>query len=173
MKILLGIDPGSRITGYGVIGVEGQKVTHLASGAIQTSQPCLADRLNEIYEGISLVIKRHKPDTAAIEQVFMYKNAESALKLGHARGAAMVAMSHAHLEIGEYSARQVKQSVVGYGAADKSQVQHMVKLLLNIQGPPLQADEADALAVALCHMHTSESLIHLKSGEKVVRGRIR
>jgi len=172
VKILLGIDPGSRITGYGVIGVDGQKITHIASGSIQTSKAPLADRLHEIFEGISLVIQEHQPTESAIEQIFMYKNADSALKLGHARGAAMVAMSHAKLDIAEYSARQVKQSVVGYGAADKTQVQHMIKILLNLK-TPLQADEADALAVALCHMHTSESLIHLKTGEKIARRRIR
>lgn len=172
MKIILGIDPGSRKTGYGVIGVEGQHTHHIASGTIKTTDTCLANRLSEIYHGISLVIQEQQPHTAAIEQIFMYKNAESALKLGHARGAAMVALSCAKLEIGEYSARQVKQAVVGYGAADKKQVQHMIRLLLN-QHTSFEPDEADALAVALCHRHTSESLIHLKTGEKVVRRRIR
>lgn len=147
--IILGIDPGSRRTGYGVIRVEGNRHIYITSGHIDVSDFPVTERLRQIYLGLQQILQSYKPQEAAIEQIFMHENANSALKLGQARGAAIVAMD---IPVAEYSARQVKQSVVGSGAAQKSQVQFMVAKLLNITGK-LQADAADALAVALCHAH--------------------
>jgi crossover junction endodeoxyribonuclease RuvC len=133
----------------------------------------MPDRLKQIFDGVSQIILQTQPTVFAIEQVFMARNPDSALKLGQARGAAIVAAKFADLEVYEYSARQVKQSVVGTGAAAKEQVQHMVRSLLKLPANP-QADAADALAVALCHGHTQQSLIHLAGqASKTVRGRLR
>ncbi|ABG41454.1 MAG: crossover junction endodeoxyribonuclease RuvC [Alteromonadaceae bacterium] len=173
MAIILGIDPGSRITGYGVIQRAGRQQQYLGSGCIRMQGDALAPRLQQIFDGVSQLILQYKPDMFAIEQVFMAKNPDSALKLGQARGAAIVAASNQGLDVAEYSARQIKQSVVGNGNAQKSQVQHMVTFILKLPGTP-QADAADALAVALCHSHTNENLIKM-SGQvkKTVRGRLR
>ena len=173
MAIILGIDPGSRLTGYGVVRQTGQKFEYIASGCIRLTLNDIPDRLKQIFDGVSEIIQQTQPDVFAIEQVFMARNADSALKLGQARGAAIVAAKHAGLEVFEYSARQVKQSVVGTGAADKAQVQHMVRTLLKLPANP-QADAADALAVALCHGHTQQSLVSLAGqARKTVRGRLR
>ena len=173
MAIILGIDPGSRITGYGVVSQTGNKMTYLGSGCIRMTDADLAPRLKKTYDGVSEIILQFQPDMFAIEQVFMAKNPDSALKLGQARGAAIVAAANAGLEVAEYSARQIKQAVVGQGGADKSQVQHMVVKLLNLPGTP-QADAADALAVALCHGHTRQSLISMAGQVRgTVRGRLR
>ena len=173
MTIILGIDPGSRITGYGVIRQQGGKVEYLGSGCFPTSGEQLSDKLKQIYDGISEIILQFKPDLFAIEQVFMAKNPDSALKLGQARGSAIVAAVNAGLPVAEYAARQVKQSVVGTGAADKEQVQHMVKQLLKLPACP-QADAADALAVALCHSHTQQTLIRMAGKvHGTARGRLR
>lgn len=173
MAIILGIDPGSRITGYGVIRRQSNKTEYLGSGCIRTSGDKLDLRLAQIFDGVSELIKQFKPVEFAIEQVFMAKNPDSALKLGQARGAAIVAATQFSLPVFEYSARQIKQSVVGKGNAEKGQVQHMVMHLLKLPSTP-QADAADALAVALCHQHTQQHLITL-SGQatKTVRGRLR
>lgn len=149
MTIIIGIDPGSRNTGYGVIRLEGNRHIHLASGNVNISAYPLAERLRRIYLGLQEIINLYQPQEAAIEQVFMHENPGSALKLGQARGAAIVALD---IPVSEYSARQVKKSIVGNGAAKKDQVQFMVKRLLNLSGK-LQADAADALAIALCHAH--------------------
>ena len=147
MTIIIGIDPGSRRTGYGVIRLDGNRNLYVTSGFIDlTSYPPL-ERMRQIYLGLRTIIDTHQPHEAAIEQVFMHENPGSALKLGQARGAAIVALD---MPMMEYSARQVKKSVVGHGAADKEQVQFMVKRLLNITGT-LQMDASDALAIALCH----------------------
>lgn len=173
MAIILGIDPGSRITGYGVVRQTGNKMTYLGSGCIRMTDPELAPRLKKIYDGVSEIILQFQPDLFAIEQVFMAKNPDSALKLGQARGAAIVAAANAGLEVAEYSARQIKQAVVGQGGAQKSQVQHMVVRMLNLPGTP-QEDAADGLAVALCHGHTYQSLISMAGQVKsTVRGRMR
>lgn len=175
LSIILGIDPGSRFTGYGVIKQQGRNFVYLGSGCIKalSQGEDLASRLQTIFAGVSEIILQFKPDMFAIEQVFMAKNPDSALKLGQARGAAIVAATNSGLAIAEYSARQIKQSVVGTGGADKSQVQHMVKTILKLPGTP-QADAADALAVALCHGHSHESLLKLAGqAKKVVRGRLR
>lgn len=175
MPIILGIDPGSRLTGYGVIEQQGTKFNYLGSGCIKAAQGNndLPSRLKIIHAGVSELICQFQPDMFAIEQVFIAKNPDSALKLGHARGAAIVAATSADLPVFEYSARQIKQSVVGTGAADKSQVQHMVMAMLKLPGMP-QADAADAIAVALCHGHSYESLLKLDGqAKKTVRGRLR
>jgi crossover junction endodeoxyribonuclease RuvC len=173
VNIILGIDPGSRITGYGVVRQQGSKFVYLASGCIRLGTDELPERLLRIFNGISEIITQTQPTIFAIEQVFMARNPDSALKLGQARGAAIVAAKHAGLNVYEYSARQVKQAVVGTGAADKAQVQHMVRSLLQLSASP-QADAADALAVALCHGHTQQSLVALAGqARKTVRRRLR
>ena len=171
--IILGIDPGSRLTGYGVIRQTGGKFEYVASGCIRMTLDEIPERLKQIFDGVSQIIEQTQPQVFAIEQVFMARNPDSALKLGQARGAAIVAAKVAGLDVYEYSARQVKQSVVGTGAAAKEQVQHMVRSLLKLPANP-QADAADALAVALCHGHTQQSLIHLAGqATKTVRRRLR
>lgn len=149
MTVIIGIDPGSRRTGYGVIRLQGNRHIYLTSGHLDVSSYPLAERLRQIFLGLQEIMQSYQPDEAAIEQVFMHENPGSALKLGQARGAAIVALA---MPVNEYSARQVKKSVVGNGAAKKEQVQFMVQRLLNLSGK-LQADAADALAVALCHAH--------------------
>lgn len=147
MTIIVGIDPGSRRTGYGVIEIIGNRYHYHASGFLDlTAYPSL-ERFRQVYLGVKQVMDLYKPHEAAIEQVFMHENPNSALKLGQARGAAMVAFD---IPISEYAARVIKKSIVGHGAAKKEQVQFMVARLLNLKGK-LQSDAADALAVALCH----------------------
>lgn len=173
MAIILGIDPGSRITGYGLIKQLGGQCSYIGSGCIRVKGDVLADRLQQIFTGVSEIIRQYQPDEFAIEQVFMAQNPDSALKLGQARGAAIVAATNVGLPVAEYSARQIKQSVVGKGSAEKKQVQHMVSYLLNLSASP-QADAADALAVALCHSHTQQSLIKMAGqAKKTVRRRLR
>ncbi len=150
MQTILGIDPGSRITGYGIIRSDGHKHLYVTSGRLILQADSLPERLAQIHTAISSIIREYQPLESAVEQVFMAKNANSALKLGHARGAAIVALAGAGLSVAEYSARSIKQCLVGYGAAGKEQVQHMVKLLLQLSGTPA-VDAADALAVAICH----------------------
>lgn len=147
--IIIGIDPGSRVTGYGIIRVQGSQSFYVDCGCIRTATLQGAERLQHIFHELQKIIQEHQPLEAAIEQVFVNQNPNSALKLGQARGAAMAAIT---IPLSEYSARQVKQSIVGFGAAKKEQVQHMVQRLLNITDK-LQADAADALAIALCHAH--------------------
>lgn len=150
MTVILGIDPGSNVTGYGIIRVSGNKYQYIDGGTLRLIKSKNYAELHQIFMGISGIIAEHKPDEIAIEQIFMQKNVNSALKLGQARGAAIVAASNTAAPIAEYSARQIKQAVVGYGAADKKQVQHMVKFLLRLEKIP-PTDMADALAVAICH----------------------
>ena len=152
MSIILGVDPGSRLTGYGLVCFKKQRFIHIDHGTIKTPDGEFADKLHHIFTELNRVIAQHKPQTAAIEQVFFSKNAQSALKLGQARGAAITAISHNACKLFEYSAKQIKQSVSGTGAADKRQIQQMVKILLNLNQVP-QSDAADALACAICHCH--------------------
>lgn len=154
MRRILGIDPGSRITGFGIIDSDGHRSVHVASGCIRLPNSSFPERLGIIYREISKIIVEHSPQEAAIEQVFVSRNAGSALKLGQARGAAICAAVNHELDVGEYAPRSIKQSVVGNGGADKAQVQHMVKLILSIS-EKLSEDQSDALAIALCHAHTS------------------
>lgn len=152
---ILGIDPGSRITGYGIIDKVGNRLLHVDNGAIFTdTSGDFPQRLHRIFAGLTDIIRTYQPEAVAIEQVFLANNAQSALKLGQARGAAIVAGVTGGLPVHEYTALQVKQAVVGHGRAAKEQVQQMVKALLNL--PEIaQADASDALAVAICHAHSA------------------
>jgi crossover junction endodeoxyribonuclease RuvC len=149
---ILGIDPGSRITGFGIIEISKRQAKFITCGCIKMQQADLPERLQEIFNGVSELISHYQPEQMAIEKVFMSRNADSALKLGQARGVAIVAGTQQALKVYEYAPNQIKQAVVGQGHADKQQVQHMVKILLNLPAIPL-TDAADALAVALCHSH--------------------
>lgn len=160
MAIILGIDPGSRITGYGIIRERGRNLEYLGSGCIRTSSKDIPGRLKQIYAGVTEIIAQFQPDEFCIEQVFMSRNADSALKLGHARGSAIVAAVNCELPVYEYAARLIKQSLVGYGGAEKSQVQQMVMSILKLNKKP-QIDASDALAVAICHAHTNKYLVQL------------
>jgi len=152
---ILGIDPGSRFTGFGVITVlRNGKLGYVASGCIRIPKGSLAERLKVILEGVDEVIATHSPEVLSIEKVFMARNADSALKLGQARGAAICAALQHDLPVSEYTALQIKRAVVGTGRGDKKQVQHMVTALLGLSGTP-QADAADALAAAICHANTA------------------
>lgn len=157
---ILGVDPGSRSTGFGLIDALPTGPVLVACGRISTESDNFPQRLKEIYDGIYDIVRQHRPDELAIEQVFMHKNADSALKLGQARGAALCAVLAAGVPVHEYAAREVKKAIVGKGAADKIQVQHMVKILLGLTGS-LQADAGDALGVALCHLHTRETRLRV------------
>lgn len=152
MTRILGIDPGSRVTGYGLIDSDGRHSRHLASGVIKTEGHDFPARLGVIFRGVAELIGEHQPAVFAIEQVFLAKNAQSALKLGQARGAAICAAVNAKLPVFEYSPREVKQAVVGTGGADKAQMQFMIRMLLNLNDSPSE-DQADALGVAICHGH--------------------
>ena len=151
MGRILGIDPGSRLTGYGVVESERGGIRFIACGVVRTtpSMP-FSYRLNQIFTGINEVIQLHGPNEAAVEDVFLATNPGSALKLGQARGAAVVAAMQNDLEVTDYSAKQIKLAVVGYGQAGKDQIQHMVRILLGLNRSP-SSDAADALAVAICH----------------------
>lgn len=153
---ILGIDPGSRMTGVGIIEVNGDRVVPIFYGAIRAGTGEFNERLGIIFSELQQLIQEHKPDHAAIESVFVAKNASSAIKLGQARGAAVCAAISCNVPVSDYTPRSVKQAIVGRGGADKSQVQHMVGILLGIKGP-IQNDAADALAIALCHQHTSQT----------------
>ncbi|HAB07937.1 MAG: crossover junction endodeoxyribonuclease RuvC [Alloalcanivorax venustensis] len=172
MTILLGIDPGSRHTGYGVIEQVGNRSRALAFGTISTSGAEMAPRLGTIFAGLCEVMSAHRPEEVSIEKVFMARNPDSALKLGQARGAALTAVVQSGVPVFEYSARQVKQAVVGRGGAEKVQVAEMVKHLLGLEKRP-QEDAADALAIALCHAHTRVSLARMGGATSVRRRRIR
>lgn len=152
MTRVLGIDPGSRVTGYGVIETDGSRSRHLGSGCIRTAAGSFPDRLGEIFQGVREVLLRWQPQEVAVEQVFVSRNAASALKLGQARGAAISAIVTSELPVYEYTPAAVKQGLVGNGRAEKEQVQHMVRVILGVSGR-MALDESDALAVALCHAH--------------------
>ena len=162
MVRILGIDPGSRITGYGVIDVDGNHSRYVTSGCIRIGSDDWGQRLGTIFVELGGIIREFDPHEFAVEQVFMHRNADSALKLGQARGAAICAGVAHDLQLSEYAPRAIKQAVVGKGGANKEQVQHMVRVLLNLNASP-QEDAADALAVALCHAHTSQTLAQLPS----------
>ncbi|MFK5985863.1 MAG: crossover junction endodeoxyribonuclease RuvC [Pseudomonadota bacterium] len=161
-SIILGIDPGSLITGYGLIISTGQQIKFLACGCVRTGGGDLPLRLQTIFNDLQQVVELYKPHEMAIENVFMARNPDSALKLGQARGAAITAVMAKNIPVFEYTANQVKQAVVGKGHADKKQVQHMIKILLNLSETP-QADAADALAIAICHSNTQKTLIALEN----------
>lgn len=149
---IMGLDPGSVITGFGVVDVTARGIAYVASGGIRAGRGALAERLQVIFRHVSELVAAYVPGEVAIEKVFMHVNPDSALKLGQARGAALCAATVAGAALHEYTPREVKLAVTGTGAADKLQVQHMVKVLLSLQGR-LGADAADALAIALCHSY--------------------
>jgi len=152
---ILGVDPGSRATGYGVIEAVGGRLGFVCCGVIRTGdQECFADRLKIIHDGICEVIEKQAPEVAAVEDIFVAINPRAALKLGQARGVAVLAALRHGLKVHDYTALKVKEAVVGYGQADKSQVQRMVRVLLRLSASPSQ-DAADALAVAICHANHS------------------
>ncbi|MEL6949185.1 MAG: crossover junction endodeoxyribonuclease RuvC [Pseudomonadota bacterium] len=151
---ILGIDPGSRLTGFGVVDFEGDRARFVDAGVIKTGNGELSERLEVIFDATRELINRHQPDTLAVEQVFVSRNAGSALKLGAARSAAICASFGSGIALAEYSPREIKRAVTGTGAADKAQVQQMMRMLLSLDTLP-QADAADALAVAVCHANAS------------------
>jgi len=149
---ILGIDPGSRVTGFGVLDFTGDTAVYVASGTVRSLQGTFPERLRQIYESVGEIVAEYRPDIVAIETVFMARNAGSALKLGQARSAALCASFAFDVEVFEYSPREIKQAVVGTGAARKEQVQHMVVSMLQLDASP-STDAADALAAAICHGH--------------------
>lgn len=149
---ILGIDPGSRITGVGVIQSHGNELKHIYSESLKLPKGELAARLRDIYARLQTIIAQTRPDVVSIEKVFLAKNPQSALVLGHARGAAMLAAVNNDLPVVEYSATEIKKTVVGRGRADKAQVQHMMRVLLSLRVAP-DEDASDALAAAVCHAH--------------------
>lgn len=157
MNIILGIDPGSRTTGYGVIREESGKIIYLDSGCIRATAPDFSARLLQIFNGVAELMATFKPVEMAIEEAFMHVNPNAALKLGAARGVAMVAGARHNITVAEYAPRMVKKTLAGYGGADKIQVKHMVCKLLSLDGEP-QADAADALAIAICHSHMKHAI---------------
>ena len=148
------------MTGYGVVRTERRRLSYLACGSIRLGNGALDDRLSLLFDELSSIIDRYDPVEAAVEKVFMNRNADSALKLGHARGVAMLCACKAGLRVAEYAATQIKQTVVGRGHAAKGQIQHMVKALLELDGAPA-ADAADALAAAICHAHMREGVARI------------
>lgn len=152
--LVLGIDPGSAITGYGLVKATGNKLTAVNYGCIRTSPAqSLEVRLQCIFKGIRQIIDEYKPDYFAVEELFFNKNVKTALTVGHARGVIMLAGAESGLDVHEYTPLQVKQAVVGYGRAEKAQIQFMVKTILGLHETPKPDDVADALAVAICHTH--------------------
>ncbi|HEU4817315.1 crossover junction endodeoxyribonuclease RuvC [Janthinobacterium sp.] len=176
--IILGIDPGLRTTGFGVIEKHGNKLRYIASGTVKTgSEGELPPRLKIILQGVSEIVGTYQPDCAAIEKVFVNVNPQSTLLLGQARGAAICALVHADLSVAEYTALQVKQAVTGHGKAAKEQVQDMVSRLLSLPGLP-GTDAADALGVAICHANSIDALAMIGAlapqlqGLRMKRGRL-
>lgn len=165
MTRILGIDPGSRITGFGVLDFDGSQSRYVECGCIRVQGETMPERLSNIFEGVTNVVEQHNPDQLAIEQVFMHKNAASALKLGHARGVALVAGQLRGLSVYEYTATQVKLAITGRGRGTKEQVQHMIRILLSLSASP-QQDASDALAVALCHAHTQGTLARVEVAKR-------
>jgi crossover junction endodeoxyribonuclease RuvC len=166
---ILGIDPGLRTTGFGVIDVDGSDLRYVASGTISTlhlDKGQLPERLKVLFDGICEVVQRYEPDGASVEIVFVNVNPQSTLLLGQARGACITALVSNHLPVAEYTALQMKQAVVGYGRADKNQIQEMVKRLLALPGLP-GPDAADALGLAITHAHAAKAMARLAQADGV------
>ncbi len=163
---ILGIDPGSRLTGFGVLDFVGDTPSYVSSGTVKSVDGGFADRLRQIFEAVGGIMSEFDPDIVAIESVFMHKNASSALKLGHARSAALCATFEFDVDVFEYAPREIKQAVVGSGSATKEQVQHMVVSLLKLDGAPAP-DAADALAAALCHGNQHRLQARLGTGKRI------
>ena len=159
MKIF-GIDPGSERTGYGCIEVIGSRHHLVICGSISApAHSTFPDTLKHIHGGLAALLARHRPDCVAVETIFYARNVRSALRLGHARGIALLAASEAGLPVAEYAPAEIKRAVVGYGRAEKHQVQEMITLLLGLNAPPSPHDAADALAVAICHLHSATGIV--------------
>ena len=171
MTRILGIDPGSRLTGYGIIDIQGNHATHVAHGVIQVQGLDIGEKLRCLFRRMEEILAEFHPDEISVEKIFMHKNADSALKLGQARGCAIAACADQNLPVFEYTANQVKQATVGRGHAAKEQVQHMIKVLLCLRENP-KADAADALAIALCHGHSREGLMRMSGVKGIRRGRL-
>ena len=171
MVRILGIDPGLRVTGFGIVDQHGSRLAYVTSGCVRSGAGELAQRLKVILDGLTEVIAAHRPDAAAVEKVFVNVNAQSTLALGQARGTAICAAVLAGLAVAEYTALQVKQSVTGTGHAKKEQVQHMVRRLLALPGDP-SPDAADALACAICHAHGAKLGALSTRGLRMRRGRL-
>jgi crossover junction endodeoxyribonuclease RuvC len=167
---ILGIDPGSRHTGFGVLDFVGDTPTYVASGTVNSLEGGFADRLRQIFEAVGGIVAEFQPNIVAIESVFMHKNAGSALKLGHARSAALCATFDYNLEVFEYAPREIKKAVVGTGSARKEQVQHMVVSILKLDATP-GSDASDALAVALCHGNQRRLHARLGTGNAIAGSR--
>jgi crossover junction endodeoxyribonuclease RuvC len=163
---ILGIDPGSRLTGFGVLDLRGDAATYVTSGTVRSTDGGFADRLRQIFDAVGEIVALYEPDAVAIESVFMHKNAGSALKLGQARAAAMCATFEHDVEVFEYAPREIKQAVVGTGAASKEQIQHMIVSILQLDGAPAP-DAADALAAALCHAHQRRLRARLGTARRI------
>ncbi len=163
---ILGIDPGSRLTGFGILDFDGDTPAYVSSGTVKSIDGGFADRLRQIFEAVAGIMNEFNPDIVAIESVFMHKNASSALKLGHARSAALCATFEHDVEVFEYAPREIKQAVVGTGSATKEQVQHMVVSILKLDGTPAP-DAADALAAALCHGNQHRVHAQLGTGNRI------
>jgi len=166
---ILGIDPGLRTTGFGVVDVHGADLCYVASGTISTQHldtKALPARLKVLFDGIGEVVQRYQPDCASIEIVFVNVNPQSTLLLGQARGALITALVSSHLPVAEYTALQMKQAVVGYGRADKTQIQEMVRRLLSLSGLP-GSDAADALGLAITHAHAGKAMARLAQADGV------
>ncbi len=165
--LVLGIDPGTAITGFGLVRETEEGLVLVDCGVITTSagQP-LPARLQAVYHGLAELARRHQPDAAAVEELFFSRNARTALSVGHARGVILLALAEAGVPIFEYKPLQVKQAIAGYGAADKHQVQQMVTMLLNLDAVPQPDDAADAVAVAVCHIHSAAMAALLAGAER-------
>lgn len=162
---VMGIDPGSLCTGYGIVEEAGGRLTSVHFGSIASkSKSPFAHRLKMIYDGLALVMEEYQPDAVAVEDLFFAANAKSTIKLGQTRGVALLAAVKADITLAEYTPLEVKQSVVGYGRADKRQVRDMVTAILKLQQKPEPLDASDALAVAICHLHSYHAKARLKAG---------
>ena len=164
---ILGIDPGSRLTGFGILDCSADVARYVASGSVNSTTGEFPERLKLIFRSVSEIVAQYRPDVVAVESVFMHRNPSSALKLGHARSAAICATFELEIDVYEYAPREIKQAVVGTGAATKEQIQHMVRHLLELEGDP-SPDAADALAAALCH--ANQRRLNRQMGAALVAG---
>jgi crossover junction endodeoxyribonuclease RuvC len=164
--LVLGIDPGTARTGFGLVRQDQQKLQMVDFGVITTSpDDPMPLRLGQLHDQLEALLRLHQPDLAAVEQLFFQTNVKSAISVGQARGVALLALAQAGLEVGEYTPNDIKQAVVGYGGADKHQIQEMVRMMLEMEETPKPDDAADALAVAICHIHTYQYQQRLRSAE--------
>ena len=167
---VLGIDPGSSVTGYGIVDELNGSISAVTWGTIRTSNRLpFPKRLKTIHDGLTEIIKKYSPDVASIENLFFAENAKSALKLGQVRGAAILSAANQSVEVAEYTPLEIKQAISGYGRADKGQIQNMVSILLNLNEIPKPFDASDALAIAICHINTSALKIRLKNDCNYIR----